>query len=219
MNNKLQFLSFDKMAGKHGIILEKLLLEKRLIYGYHLNPKLTSDNRRLKFLDHNDRASLKDHLQKAIDDLMFSLYPYPIHISDKRKRRTMMKLLQFLALNLGKEAGYRQIADFADSDHKTITRYLDRLEKLDVIIKLESFSRNKPLEKSQGKKFYFFDCGIRNALIENFNTSELRIDWDVLWENFVIAEQIKYNSKICLPLATPIYHKLPQGTAQGAAAR
>lgn len=209
MNNKAQFLSFDKMAGKHGLILEKLLLEKRLIYGYHLNPNLTSDIRRLKFLDHTDRATLKDHLIKAIDDLMFSLYPYPIHISDKRKRRAMMKLLQFLALNLGKEAGYRQIADFAGSDHKTIARYLDRLEKMDIIIKLESFSRDKPLEKSQGKKFYFLDCGIRNALIENFNTPELRNDWNELWENFVIAERIKYNSQISLQVAASIHKKLP----------
>jgi hypothetical protein len=75
----------------------------------------------------------------------------------------------------------------------TIQRYIELLEKAFVIFRLRSFSRNLRNEIAKGQKIYFYDLGIRNALIRNFNPLNLRSDTGGLWENFCIVERMKYN--------------------------
>lgn len=184
------FLSFDEMAVKHGILREKRLLEKRLIYGYQQD--IVADDKRLKFLDSEEALTLQSQLVSAVEDVLFEIFPNSNHLRPLRKWRLIKRLLKVLSLNIGQDVSYRGLAVQIGADPKTVYRYLALLEEVGIIFRLESFSKGFPIEKSKGIRFYFFDCGIRNALIDNFNVMERRNDWDALWENFVIAERIKY---------------------------
>lgn len=103
------------------------------------------------------------------------------------------KLLQALALQIGQEVSYGEIANLIGIDQKTVAHYVDILEKSFIIFRLRPFSRNLRNELKKLRKIYFFDNGIRNALINNFNNINLRQDVGALWENFMISERIKYN--------------------------
>lgn len=104
------------------------------------------------------------------------------------------KLLQLLALQIGNEVSYTELASELDIDKNTISKYIQILEKAFVIFRLNPFSRNLRNELKKMRKIYFVDTGVRNALINNFNPLELRNDKGALWENFVISERMKYNA-------------------------
>ncbi len=104
------------------------------------------------------------------------------------------KLLQAIALQIGNEVSYTELAALLSVDKKTIERYLELLKKAFVIFQLPAFSRNLRKELSRTRKIYFFDTGVRNALIRNFNNMDIRQDVGVLWENFLISERVKNNS-------------------------
>ncbi|MDP2951532.1 MAG: ATP-binding protein [bacterium] len=106
----------------------------------------------------------------------------------------LVKLLKALALQIGSEVSYNELANTLQIDKKTIERYLELLEKSFVIFRLKPFTKNKRREISKLKKIYFYDTGIRNALINNFNFLDKRNDKGALWENFLIAERMKYLS-------------------------
>ena len=108
-----------------------------------------------------------------------------------KKPLLLEKLLKALALQVGSEISYHEIAQTIGSDSKTVDKYIDLLEKTFVVFRLPAFSRNVRNEIKKGKKIYFFDCGIRNAIINNFKPLNTRTDKGALWENFVIAERIK----------------------------
>lgn len=99
-----------------------------------------------------------------------------------------------LALQLGKEVSYYELSKTLQVSHLTIQKYIDLLEQNFVIFRLNAFSRNLRKEISKSIKVYFYDLGIRNALINNYNPLSLRNDVGALWENFCIAERIKSNS-------------------------
>lgn len=103
------------------------------------------------------------------------------------------KLLIALALQIGTEVNYNELSNSLRADRNTIETYIDLLEKTFVIFRLKPFSRNLRNELSTGRKIYFYDNGIRNALIGDFKTIELRNDKGVLWENFIISERFKRN--------------------------
>lgn len=103
------------------------------------------------------------------------------------------KLLTALALQLGSEVSYNELAQIVGSDTKTVEKYIDLLEKYYVVFRLNAFSRNLRNELKKSKKIYFYDNGIRNAILRNFAPIELRNDVGALWENFFITERIKYN--------------------------
>jgi uncharacterized protein len=105
----------------------------------------------------------------------------------------MDKLIQALALQVGSEVNYTELSQICNVDKNTVSKYIDILEKGYVVFKLGSYSRNIRNEIKTGKKIYFFDNGIRNMIIWNFDPIDLRPDKGALWENFLISERIKQN--------------------------
>ncbi len=184
------FLSFDEAAGRHGVFKEKLMLDKRLIFGYHQT--MTSDNKRLRLLDAKTVLGFQNLLRSGVENALFEISPDLNRLSSARKWSVIKRILLVLALKIGQEVSYRYIGTQVGADHKTVCLYMGQLEGLGIIFRLPSFSKGFAGEKSNGMKFYFFDCGLRNAMIENFQPPQLRNDWDALWENFVIAERYKY---------------------------
>jgi predicted AAA+ superfamily ATPase len=110
-----------------------------------------------------------------------------------KKPYIIQKLLQLLALQLGQEVSYQELANQLNIDKLTVEKYINTLEECFVLFKLNSFSRNKRKEISKGVKIYFYDLGIRNSLIENYNKLDLRNDIGALWENLCIIEKKKLN--------------------------
>lgn len=108
-----------------------------------------------------------------------------------RKPEVLEKLLQALALQIGNEVSYNELSQLLGIDKNTVSNYIDILEKAFVVFKLGSFSRNLRKEIKSNQKIYFYDTGIRNAVIGNFNGLEFRQDKGALWENFLISERMK----------------------------
>ena len=102
-------------------------------------------------------------------------------------------LLKALALQIGSEVSYNELSGLLGIDNATVEKYIDLLEKSYVIFRLPPYFTNKRKEISKSKKIYFYDNGIRNAILRNFNTLDLRNDVGALWENFLIVERLKKN--------------------------
>ena len=109
-----------------------------------------------------------------------------------KNSNTILALLRLLAFQIGQEVAVNELATKLGVNTKTIARYLDLLEKSFVIVRLGGYSKNLRKEISKKSKYYFWDCGIRNAIIAQFNTLDLRSDVGQLWENFVVIERIKH---------------------------
>ena len=103
-------------------------------------------------------------------------------------------MLIALALQVGAEVNYNELSGLLRVDRNTVERYIDLLEKAFVIFKLRPLSRNLRNELNTGRKIYFYDNGVRNALIGDFKSIDLRNDKGALWENFVVSERMKRNS-------------------------
>lgn len=157
---------------------EQRLLEQRLIYGFYpevvLNP--ASADRRL--------AELADSY----------LYKDILRLQDVRKPVVLQKLLVALALQVGSEVSFYELGQTVGTDPATVERYIGLLEQVFVVFQVGALSRNLRNELKKSKKVFFYDNGIRNAIIKNFNPLSLRADAGALWENFMIAERIKANS-------------------------
>ena len=122
------------------------------------------------------------------------LYKDVLSFGGLKKSSVIVNLLQLLALQLGNEVSYQELSRQLGISRLTVQKYLDILEQCFVIFTLRSFSRNLRKEISKSVKIYFYDLGIRNSLIQNFNQLELRNDVGALWENFCVLERIKRNS-------------------------
>jgi len=120
------------------------------------------------------------------------LYKDVLQFEGIKKSSVVQKLLQLLALQLGNEVSFHELATQLSVSRPTVERYLDILEQSFVVFTLRAFSRNKRKEISKSLKVYFYDNGIRNSLIQNFNPLALREDVGALWENFCMAERYKY---------------------------
>lgn len=155
-------------------------LEELLIYGTY--PEVASlDSFRVK---ENRITEIKNsYLIKDI--LEFQLL---------KRSQVVLDLLKLLAFQIGSEVSTVELGKQLGLDNKTVQRYLDLLEKSFVLVSLHGFSRNLRKEVSKMKKYYFMDLGIRNAVIANFNSLNLRNDAGQLWENYMILERIKRNS-------------------------
>lgn len=169
-------LSFEEMVNHHGLLEEKRWIPHRMIYGYY--PEIVTN-----------RGEEVERLK-----LLTSSYLYKdLLILEQIKRPALLgKLLHALALQIGQEISYSEIGQLIGSDRKTVEKYIDLLEKAFVIFQLPAFSRNMRNEIKKGKKVYFLDCGIRNAIINNFSPLTTRTDVGALWENFIIVERIKH---------------------------
>ncbi len=113
--------------------------------------------------------------------------------------KVLLDLLRLVAFQIGNEVSMSELGKSLGIDAKTVARYLDLFEKSFILFNLRGYSRNLRSEITKKSKYYFYDNGIRNALISNFNTFNKRDDIGKLWENFLVSERIKKQSY------TPIY--------------
>lgn len=119
------------------------------------------------------------------------LYKDVLEFENLKRSDLLHKLLQALALQIGKEVSYHELAVLLQTSQETIQRYIQLLEKSFVIYRLSSFSRNLRKELGKKVKIFFYDLGIRNSLLQNFTPLHLRSDLGALWENFCINERKK----------------------------
>ncbi|MDP3641568.1 MAG: ATP-binding protein [Bacteroidota bacterium] len=173
---KMLPVSFHEMVKHHGLIEEKRLLPHRLVYGYY--PEIVMNT-----------GQEKELLKQLTDSY---LYKDILMLESVKKSDKLLKLLQALAFQVGSQVSANELGQLCGLDNKTINKYLELLEKVFVVFHLGSFSRNLRNELKFSRKYYFYDNGIRNALIANFNQPELRQDIGALWENFIISERQKY---------------------------
>ena len=169
-------LSFGEMVKHHGFIDENRLLHERLIYGYYPEIVTNPDDK-------------KELLKQLIDSY---LYKDILMWQRIKKPEKLVKLLQALAFQVGSEVSYNELSSLIGIDNQTVEKYIQLLEQVFVIFRLPAFSRNLRKEIRRSRKIYFYDNGIRNAVIANFNILELRNDKGALWENFLISERMKY---------------------------
>lgn len=172
--------SLPELAASTSEREETRLLEMRMIYG--LYPEVVNepdDSRRILM-------SLANHY------LYKDLFAY----KGIKKPELLQKLVRALALQLGSEVSYNELSNLLGVDKETVENYIDLLQKCFVVFKLDSFSRNLRNEIKKGKKIYFYDNGVRNAILSNFAPLELRNDVGVLWENLMVSERVKRNSYI-----------------------
>ena len=121
------------------------------------------------------------------------LYQDILALTGIRKPEILDRLLVALALQMGSEVSYNELAQLLQIDKGTVLKYIDLLEKSYIVFTLQSFSRNLRNEIKNNRKVYFYDNGIRNAILNNFNPLEIRQDKGALWENFLLAERVKRN--------------------------
>ncbi|MDP2909912.1 MAG: ATP-binding protein [bacterium] len=121
------------------------------------------------------------------------LYKDILQFQNIKNSEVIDKLLRALALQVGNEVSYNELAQAVGADKNTVANYIQILEKAFVVFRLPPFSRNLRNELKKLRKIYFFDTGVRNALINNFNSLDMRQDKGSLWENFIISERIKHN--------------------------
>jgi predicted AAA+ superfamily ATPase len=173
---KLFPLSFSERVGYNGLMEETRLLNHRLVFGSY--PEVVMNP-----------GKEKEILKQLSDSY---LYKDILMWERIKKPEKLLKLLQAIALQIGSEISYNNLASLLEMDNQTVEKYIQLLEQTYVIFRLPAFSRNHRKELKRGRKIYFYDNGIRNALIANFNLPELRPDIGPLWENYIISERMKY---------------------------
>lgn len=171
-------ISFVEMCRYHGYATELSLLEQRMLYGYYPDVVQNNDARAQRILN-----ELSDGL----------MYKDLLSLDQIKKPALLVKLLQALALQLGSEVSYTEVAQLIGADPATVEKYIDLLEQSFVLFRLPALSRNARNEIKKGRKIYFYDNGIRNAILKNFAPLSLRTDTGALWENFLLAERFKRN--------------------------
>ena len=178
--------SASELVRHTNLLEESRLLDQRLIFGSY--PDVVNQP--------SDAARILRELTNSY------LFKDILAYRDLRKPEELGKLLTALALQLGSEVSYHELSQILGIDKETVERYLDLLEKVFVVFRLSSFSRNLRNELKKSKKVYFYDNGVRNALINNFLPLALRNDTGALWENYMISERKKFIE----------YHELYSGT-------
>jgi predicted AAA+ superfamily ATPase len=170
-------ISWEEYENKIGVIKSKQQLENRLLYGFY--PVVI-----------NNQGKEREILKNLVNCY---LYRDILAFSDIRKPEVLEKLLQALALQMGNEVNYNELSGLIGINRITVQKNIDVLEKGYVVFRLNSFSRNIRNEIKQTRKIYFYDNGIRNMIIGNFNQLDLRIDKGALWENFLVSERRNQN--------------------------
>lgn len=136
-----------------------------------------------------------DEKIKLIREMASSyLYRDILEFQQVKNSNIIANLLKALALQIGNEVSYTELANLLGIDKNTVERYVDLLEKSYIIFRLPPYATNKRKEISKLRKIYFYDLGIRNAVINNFNFLKDRGDVGALWENFVLVERIKFQA-------------------------
>ncbi len=146
-----------------------------------------------KIFHFSDEQSLGNYLIELTGDY---LYKDIFEFRQVRNDEHIRKLLTALALQIGQEVSYTELSNLVGIDHKTVINYIDLLEKSFIVFRLPAFARNRRNEINKSRKVYFYDMGIRNALIRNFNEMKYRDDKGHIWENFLIVERMKRDSAL-----------------------
>jgi predicted AAA+ superfamily ATPase len=170
-------ISWEEFEQTHGYIVSEQQLENRLLYGFY--PDVL-----------NNPGEEKDILKLLVNSY---LYRDILAYSNIRKPDILEKLVQALALQIGSEVNYSELAQIVGVDKNTVANYIDILQKGFVVFKIDSYSKNLRNEIKKNKKIYFYDNGLRNMVLGNFNNLELRQDTGALWENFLMSERMKQN--------------------------
>lgn len=170
--------SFSELAGSKGFADIHAVLENILRFG--LYPEVW---------DKPDDDAIEE-LQNIASNY---LYKDILQFERLRRPDMLLNLLRALALQIGSEVSLNELSNLLGENINTIKRYIELLEKAFVIFRLPSFARNLRKEIAKGQKVYFYDLGIRNAIIQNFNGLMMRDDRGALWENFFVAERMKFN--------------------------
>jgi len=171
-------LSFKEMVNYHDLRTELQQVEQRLIFGSY--PEVLTNPGKEKELLH----------------LLASSYLYKdiFKFGNIRKPSDLEKIVQLLAWQIGNEVNISEVAKSAGTTSETVERYINILEKAYIVFRLPSFSRNVRNEIKKNKKVYFYDNGIRNAVIGHFSFISNRNDVGALWENYLVSERKKLNS-------------------------
>ena len=171
-------MSAEELVAHFGAQDERRLLERRLIYGSYPD-----------VINHPEEG------REILGNIASSyLYKDIFAFQDVRKPEIIEQLLQALALQIGSEVSLNELGRMLGLNSLTVQRYMDLLEKSYVIFHLRSFSRNVRSELKKSRKVFFYDNGIRNALIGDFKPLNLRQDAGALWENYLISERRKHNA-------------------------
>ena len=171
-------LSFAEMAKHHGLLNELTLIPHRMVYGYY--PEVVTS------------AGNEIEVLRQLTDSY--LYRDLFALDNVKKSDKLVLLLKALAYQVGSQISYSELAGTVGIDAKTVETYINVLEKAYIIFRLPSYSRNMRSELKHSKKIYFYDNGVRNALIGDYKPLELRNDTGALWENYIIAERLKHNA-------------------------
>lgn len=171
-------ISTSELYDTMGLVETKQLLDSRMIYGSY--PEI---------ITHLDEA--KELLSFLSDSY---LYKDILEMEQIRKPVVLQKILIALALQIGSEVSYNEVAQTVGSDPKTVEKYIGLLTKSFVLYPIYGFSRNLRNELKKSRKIFFYDLGIRNSIIHNYSPLGLRNDVGALWENFFIMERIKHNA-------------------------
>lgn len=168
-------VSWEEWQHHAGYLKAEQDLENRLVYGFY--PEV---------------LTRPDDKQEILHELMESyLYKDILNYAGIRKPDVLQKLVQALAFQVGQEVVYKEVGDLTGLDSKTVSRYVDILEKAFVLFRVPAFSKNLRNEIKKNNKIYFFDNGIRNAVIGAFQPPAVRQDIGALWENFLVSERVK----------------------------
>ena len=178
-------LTFGELVNHTNLIEELRMIPHRLTFGYY--PEVVGN-------PGDERQVLKELTDSY-------LYRDVLTLDGIGKPDKLSRLLQALAYQVGSQVSYNEIGRLVGLDMKTVERYIDILEKSYIVFRLGSFSRNLRNELKSSRKIYFWDLGIRNAVMGNLSLVENRMDVGALWENFCIAERMKmlsYNNSFAL---------------------
>jgi len=175
---KLLPISWEEYEQELGYVVAEKQIENRLLYGFY--PDII-----------NNPGEEKELLKQLVNSY---LYRDILAYSNIKKPDVLEKLVQALALQIGNEVNYLELSQMVGVDKNTVVSYIDILQKGYVVFKLDSFSRNLRNEIKKNKKIYFYDNGVRNMVLGNFNSLNLRQDTGALWENFLMAERKKQHA-------------------------
>ncbi len=153
-------------------------LKHRLVYGNY--PEL------LQLSDDDDK---REYLQGLVNSYLLKDI---LEFENIRNSDKILNLLRLIAFQVGGEISYNELGAQLSMSKNTVEKYLDLLSKVYILHSVNAFSRNLRKEIAKGKKWYFYDNGLRNILIGNMNPIELRSDIGQLWENYIISERIKF---------------------------
>ena len=168
--------SYSELVNHTDYLTEERSLEQRLIYGSY--PEII-----------NDPQNAEEHLILLSDSY---LYKDLFALEEVKKPLLFEKIVKALALQIGSEVNFSELAQLVKADQKTVDKYISLLEKSFVVFSLPAFAGNVRNEIKKNKKIYFYDTGIVNAITRNFSPLTNRSDVGALFENYMIAERMKF---------------------------